>query len=245
MANVPPPPTLVVNAHDPALQRRRYLLVALLWLASMIVAAALAHYLRERFTSSSASVALDRSYLDNAQLQQRIAILERSEQVARAANADLQQSLHDRQEEIAGLRADLGFFSRLTGSTRREGLTVQGVHLQGAGESRVYNFTITLTQNLKAGEVAAGHVRVSISGVKENKLATLGWDDVAPDQDHAGVAFSFKYFQQLKGALMLPEGFAPNRIHIEADAGGDMGRADQDVAWTDALATSEISDVQQ
>jgi hypothetical protein len=44
---------------------------------------------------------------------------------------------------------------------------------------------------------------------------------------------------------MLPEGFIPNRIHVEADAGADIGRAEQDFAWSDAMTTPEVTDVQQ
>jgi len=44
---------------------------------------------------------------------------------------------------------------------------------------------------------------------------------------------------------MLPRGFTPNRIRVEADAGGEMGRAEQDFAWAEALATPEVTDVQQ
>jgi hypothetical protein len=102
-----------------------------------------------------------------------------------------------------------------------------------------------VTQNLKAGQLASGHARVSVTGIQAGKLVTLGWGEVAPNQDSDGLAFAFKYFQQLKGALMLPAGFTPNRIHAEADAGGEMGRAEQDFAWSEALTIPEIADVQQ
>src|SRR5262249_6945152 len=151
-----------------------------------------------------------------------------------------------RQEQISALRADLGFYARLTGSgARREGLAVQGLHLAPAAEKRVYNFTVTVTQNMKAGQVASGRMRLRVSGIQNGKLATLGWDGLASSQERDGMQFSFKYFQQLKGALMLPAGFTPNRIHAEADAGGDLGRAEQDSAWSEALSTPEFTDVQQ
>jgi hypothetical protein len=202
--------------------------------------------LRDHLSVLGDAAVSEQSRKESAGLQQRIAVLERSEQVARAANADLQQVLRDRQEQISALRADLGFYSRLTGNnTRREGLAVQAVHLAAAAEARVYNFTITVTQNLKAGQSASGRARVSVVGIQGGKLATLAWTELASNQDREGLAFSFKYFQQLKGALMLPEGFMPNRIHVEADAGADMGRAEQDFAWSEALTTPEITDVQQ
>jgi len=189
---------------------------------------------------------VDQMKKENSGLQQRIAVLERSEQVARAANADLQQVLRDRQEQVSGLRADLGFYSRLTGSgSVREGLAVQGMHVATSTEPRVYNFTITVTQNLRAGQLASGRARVSVTGVRDGKLVTLEWPELAANQDREGMAFSFKYFQQLKGALMLPAGFTPNRIHVAVEAGADMGRAEQAFAWSDALATAEVTDVQK
>ena len=246
MVYVPPPPLLVVRSHDPHRRWQRGLLIALAWLASAALAAAGALFVRDRIASAGDRAEVDGLHRRTSELQQRVAVLERSEQVARAANADLQQVLRDRQEQIWALRADLGFYSRLTGTNaRREGLTVQGVHLAAASEPRVYNFTITITQNLKAGQLASGTARASVTGVRDGKLVTLGWTDLAPNPDGEGLAFSFKYFQQLRGTLMLPQGFKPNRIRVEADAGGEMGRAEQDFAWAEALATPEVTDVQQ
>jgi uncharacterized protein DUF6776 len=246
MVYVPPPPLLVVRSHDPGGRWRRVMLVAGAWLVSAALAALGALFVRDRIVSASDRAEVDDLHRHASELQQRIAVLERSEQVARAANADLQQVLRDRQEQIWALRADLGFYSRLTGTNaRREGLTVQAVHLAAASDPRVYNFTITITQNLKAGQLASGRARASVTGVRDGKLTTLGWADLASHQDGEGLAFSFKYFQQLRGTLMLPQGFTPNRIRVEADAGGDMGRAEQDFAWAEALATPEVTDVQQ
>jgi len=246
MVYVPPPPLLVVRSHDPARRWRALMIVVLGWLVSVAVAAGGTVLLRERFAAAADQAVVSRLTGDNGGLRQRIAVLERSEQVARAANADLQQVLRDRQEQISALRADLGFYARLTGSgARREGLAVQALHLAAAAQPRVYNFTITLTQNMKAGQLASGRARLSVTGIHNGKIATLAWSELASHQDHAGLVFSFKYFQQLKGALMLPEGFLPNRIHAEADAGGDLGRAEQDFAWSEALTSPEVTDVQQ
>lgn len=245
MANVPPPPVLVVRQHRPQRRLRLAALIGLAWLASVLLVLGVMHLLQGQIAS-----VVDHSELIQARsqieaLRQRNAALERSEQVARAANADLQQTLRDHQEQIAGLRADLAFFSRLTGGGKREGLNVHGVRVQPGDTARVYNVIVTLTQNLKSGQVAGGHVRLEVSGVLAGKLTTLPWSQLAPDQEANGLTFSFKYFQQIKATVMLPEGFAPNRIRVIADGGGDMGRADQEFTWTDALTDQEVSDVQQ
>ncbi len=242
MVKVLPPPILVVRTQRSARRWRKALGIALLWLASLAGALALQHWI----VGVGEHWNVAQSQKDHDALLQKIAIAERAEQVSRAANADLQQSLRDRQEEIAGLRADLAFYSKLTdGRSKPEGLAVHGIHLLPGAAARVFNFSVTLTQTLKTGQVASGRVKVSIDGVTAGKLSTLAWSELAPNQDASGVPFSFKYFQQVAGAVMLPEGFTPNRIHVEADAGGDMGRADQDFAWADALADKEAPDVQQ
>jgi hypothetical protein len=246
MVNVSPPPVLVVRPHDPRRRRRRIVLLGLAWVASLLLALGVMNLMHGQIAAVVDHSALNSAQKEIETLRQNNAALERAGQVARAANADLQQTLRDHQEQIAGLRADLAFFSRLTGGAgRREGLNVHGVHVQTGASARVYNVTITLTQNLKSGQVASGRVRLTISGVRDGKLTTVAWTELAPDQDANGLAFSFKYFEQIKAVIMLPAGFNPNRIRVEADASGDMGRADQDYAWSEALAAQEVPDVQQ
>jgi hypothetical protein len=214
--------------------------LACVWIASLFVVLLLQH----RFGDLADHSALVQAHKDHDDLLKQVAVAQRGEQVAKAASAELQQNLRDRQEEIAGLRADLAFYSRLTdGHSTPQGLNVHGIHLKPGAAAHVYNFTVTLTQTLKSGEVSNGRVRVSVSGVRTGKLVTLAWGDVAPNQDATGLAFSFKYFQQVSGSLMLPDDFTPNRIHVEAgaDAGGHF---DQEFAWTDALTAQEFADVQ-
>lgn len=242
MANVTPPPVYVVRAQESS--RGRYYLFGVLWLGTILLAAGTERWLSQRSLATGESAAAHETAQKMDELQQRIAVLERSEQVARAANLDLQQNLRDRQEEIAGLRADLAFYSRLTGGgTKREGLSVQGLHLASAANARVYNFTLTLTQTLKGGQTVSGRARVSVNGVLGGKLTTLPWSELASNQDSGGVQFSFKYFQQLNGSLMLPEGFTPNRIRVDAEGGGESGHTEREFAWSEALSNPEVPDV--
>lgn len=244
MAYVSPPPVFVVRPHRP---RHRYsLLIALAWLLSLVVVFFAGPLLQHRLGSLVDHAGLVRAQKEHDALLQQIATAERAAQIARAATVDLQQSMADRQEEIAGLRADLAFYSRLTdGASKLEALNVHGVHLTPGASARVYNFSVTLTQTLRSGQVASGRARLSVSGVQDGKLITLAWTQVAPNQDATGLEFSFKYFQQVAGTLMLPDGFTPNSIHVEADAGSGMGSANQNFPWADALTTQqEIPDVQ-
>lgn len=219
--------------------------IALAWLVTLGVAFALGFYWQHRPRVAVNSEALQDVKKDNEALLQRVAVLQRAEQVAHTAAAGLQQALRDRQEEIAGLRADLAFYSRLTdGSGKPEGLNVHGVQINPGHGPRVYDFSVTLTQTLRTGPVSKGHVSVSVSGVHDGKLSTLPWTELAPNQPADGLPFSFKYFQQVTGAFMLPAGFNPNRIRVVADASNNGGHVAQEFAWADALADQEIPNVQ-
>lgn len=247
-----PIPQFVVRAHDP---RRAWLAIGLVLLAWLMSLGLIWHIasgtvgegelqaLRERFATSEKT--LDEKRHDIEALKEQVVISERADQVSRTANEALQQTLREREEEIASLRADAAFYQRLVGGQgERRGLTVHEFGLRPIGDSRGFGYTLTLTQNLKKGAVSEGEIAFEIEGVTDQKLVTLTWKDVAAGDDTAPLAFNFKYFQRLEGNLMLPEGFTPNRVVIRASAKSGE-RAEQAFAWKDALAQAENDYVRQ
>lgn len=167
-----------------------------------------------------------------ADLEQQVATLSRSDQITRQANTDLQSTLSERDEEIAGLRADVAFYERFVGSTaQRRGLNVHKLQVRSQGGSS-WRFTATLTQNLNRGAVNAGRVQVEVEGNVGGRPEKLGWSQLRPAGD-AGVAYSFKYFQEVEGSVTLPAGFTPARIivHLLPQSGGPV---DQAFGWSEA-----------
>ena len=239
---MPSLPTYVVRSTDPGQERRRRWLLALIWLASLLLmAVAVAALMRLRSDAGSAA-ALRAAQERNLALDARIAQLSRSEQVAKAALGDLQASLRDRDEELDSLRADLAFYGRLLGG-KREGLTVQALRVTPVAGSRAWNFIATLTQNFKRGDETSGRVALSVEGVLDGRLETLDWKTLVQDPNAAGTAYTFKYFAQVRGTMMLPDGFAPNRVVVRAE--GDGARAEQSFAWADATKGQEYENVPQ
>ncbi len=152
-------------------------------------------------------------------LKQQAATAARSDQISRAANLDLQQTLAERDEEIAGLRADVQFYERLVGATgQRRGLGVhEAVFRPEAGGS--WRYALTLTQNLNRGSISAGRLRFAVEGVSGGALRTIAWADLRQAPDDAGQAYSFRYFQKLEGSIVLPAGFTPQRVRVTLDGG--------------------------
>jgi len=218
-------------------------MLAVLWLASVLVVAGLVALYVKRSPDTEKLRQLDAAVREVDALKAKNVQLERSEQVARSALLELQQTLREREEEVDGLRADLAFYGRLVGGGMREGLAVHTLRVTPVAQSNAWNFTATLTQNFKRGQDIQGRLRIDLEGVRDGKLARLDWPVLAQGHDSAGIAYRFKYFQQVSGTIMIPDGFLPNRIVVHADGGGD--RADQTFSWADATKGEETRDVPQ
>lgn len=224
--NTPAPPRrfVVVSARP----RLRLLAggLAALWLASLAVAwfwatrTAAPELASTREALSELSALAGGQEGEIEQLRQRVATLTRSDQVSRMANEELQQTLAEREEEISQLRADVAFYERLVGATgQRKGLSVHGVRMSPEAEG-AWRYSVTLTQNLSRGKISKGGLTLEIDGVRDGKLASLGWQELLQREDAPAQAFSFRYFQQIEGSLMLPEGFVPNRVRVSLRADG-------------------------
>ncbi len=174
-------------------------------------------------------------------LQQKVATLSRSDQISRDANRDVQGTLAERDEEIAALRADVAFYERFVGATgQRRGLTVHELQLQPQSDT-AWHFTATLTQNLNRGAVSSGRAVVSVEGMQAGKLRRLEWAELRQQPSAPGVDYSFKYFQQIEGDVVLPPGFTPLRVRVRLSPQG-AAAVEQSFAWADALKTASDGD---
>lgn len=168
-------------------------------------------------------------------LRQKVATLTRSDRISRDANADLQMTLAERDEEIAGLRADVAFYERFVGATgQRRGLTVHELSLRPQ-DRQVWNFQATLTQNLNKGAVSKGRMRLMVEGMRDGRMQRLDWAALRRQPDAAGVAYSFKYFQQVEGDILLPPGFKPVRVGVRLQPSGGGAAIEHSLPWADAV----------
>jgi len=174
-------------------------------------------------------------------LEQEAATLKRSDQISRQANADLQGTLAERDEEIAGLRADVAFYERFVGATgQRHGLTVHELKLEPQRDPQLWHFVATLTQNLNRGAVNSGHLLLSVEVSDAGRMQKLAWGALRQQQNAPGIEYSFKYFQQVEGDLVLPAGVKPVRV-IARLVPSSGAAVEQSFTWGDATAGAPAS----
>lgn len=211
--------------------------LAAVWLASVALAALIAGAVAWRSTPA-AHRAREITTIEarSDALKQQLANAQRDQQVTDIATRSLRRTLTEREEEIAGLRADLGFYSRLVGGeAQREGLKLQDIHLQSLPGSHGWNLTLNLTQNAKRDANISGTVTVSVEGVRAGKVVQLDWPALGDTAQKDGLPFHFKYFQALHATFVLPPDFRPTRLQVHVAPVGDAP-VDRSIAWTDALA---------
>ena len=171
-------------------------------------------------------------------LEQRNTTLARSDQISRQANADLQATLAERDEEIAGLRADVAFYERFVGATgQRRGLSVHELKLMPQRDPQLWHFVATLTQNLNRGAVSSGRLQLALEATDGGSMRRLDWNVLRQQPSAPGVEYSFRYFQQVEGDIVLPRGVRPVRVVVRLlPASGQA--VEQSFTWSAAAASA-------
>ena len=161
----------------------------------------------------------------------RVTVAEREADVIRRANALLRASERDRQDEIAGLQADLAFYRRLGGANGSQApLAVHYLELQPTQSPRVYRIIFTLTQNLRWASVISGRIQLGIDGIRNGVAQHLTQDQLLAESAEP-LKFKFKYFQQLERLITLPKDFEASRLTIRLRSGSLRTPVEQSMEW--------------
>lgn len=237
----PVPSRFRIVPRDAAVRRRgTSLLFLVAWVASLgAVWWAASHTAAPRLAQADAARTqaereLEAVSAELTTLRQRESTLARSDQISRAANAEVQEGLAERDEEIAALRADIAFYERLVGSTsQRKGLSVHVAEFAPEAGG-TWRYQIMLTQTMNRGAISQGQMRFIVEGVRAGKLATVQWDELHQQRSAPAQAYSFRYFQQLDGNVMLPPDFTPQRVKVSLH--GEYAAVEQALDWKTATA---------
>jgi hypothetical protein len=236
---VPPARRPYLVERDPVRERRRLFGLGFAWAASLALLYLTLMYFaypdveRIRAERDAAREALLAAEQKLAQLEADAARYMRGQQMAERAAAELQQALAARQDEIAALRTDLGFYQRLMeGGSQQAGLAVHSLVLRASDDPRAFHYTLTLSQNPARNRQVAGTVELSVAGSSGGQSRRL---DLAELGAEAGsLPFSLRYFQRLSGVILLPEGFTPTSVGVKVIPGSGP-QLTRDFAWGDVL----------
>lgn len=168
---------------------------------------------RQRYGELKAQ--LDEARGQNDKLRQRIALLETGGKIDEEAYRQVEQRLIDLQNEILEQREDLAFYRGIV-ADQQTGLRVQDFELQAGDKVSSFNVRLVLAQAMRATQRISGSVDLRVEGVRDGQPITLSLAElgIEGEQKKSLAGFSFRYFQNLEADLVLPEGFAPERVIV-------------------------------
>ena len=231
----------VVIRHRPGYRLRR---TAILLAFSVI--AAVAGYAAGmaqggfRFSSAEASIGVLQEELKTlreayTEARQQVINLERGRAIDQQAMKQARTTIVNLETRIASLKSDLTFYKNIMApSETSKGLQVDSMTLVADRQPGSYDFKLVLTQVGNNKSYISGVVAVNVIGLRDEEKEVIALRDLSQDIDDLGVKFRFRYFQDVEGLLMLPEGFEPIEVQVLAQAEGrKSSQAERTFDWDD------------
>jgi hypothetical protein len=180
----------------------------------------------------AASARIRKLEAENDLQREQLAAADVARRVDHEGYKDVQQSLGEMQNRIARLSQDLSFYRGLVQPDSPVHVKVQQMQIVPESAAGAYRLKFVLVQTSnKPDNTVAGNTVLSIDGLLHGKPLTLSYAQVTPNH-RAGLAYSFKYFQDYDEPVQLPMGFEPTRIGVEIHSGRDaIHSARQAFVW--------------
>jgi len=151
-----------------------------------------------------------------ADLEQEVALLETHREIDREAYKEVEGSLLTLQGKIQEQQDAIAFYRGIVSpADGKPGLRVQDFRLTRGAEEREFNLRLVLVQAMKHDRKVSGDVALTVAGSEDGEARTYALTDLLPADANKGWPFSFRYFQDFDRQLVLPDGFTPERIHVE------------------------------
>ena len=160
---------------------------------------------------------------ENLRLHTQLEAADVARRVDQEGYKQVQRSLGDMQSQIARLNQDLSFYRGLVQPDSLVHVKVQQMQIVPEPAAGQYRLKFVLMQTGKPEKDVTGSTSIVIDGLQGGKPRSLGFAEISPSR-HAGLAYSFRYFQDYDEIVRLPKGFDPTRLGVEIFNGKDQSR---------------------
>lgn len=217
----------VVIRHRPGYRVRRTLILLAFSVAAAIIGYA-AGMAQGGFRFSTAEESRDRLTdqvrqlrTENREMSQQVVNLERGRAVDEQALNQARRTIVGLETELASLQSELVFYKNIMApSESSRGLQIDRLALRSAGTGGVYDFMVVLVQRGDNKNYLAGSASVDVIGLRNEQRETIALKDLSDDVENTDIKLRYRYFQEVKGRLQLPDDFEPLSIQVTAKRDG-------------------------
>jgi len=169
---------------------------------------------REASTRRALATQLERVEAENKSLHARVAELEMARRLDRDAYGQVERTLGDLQSQLARQSDDLAFYrSIVSPADGIQGLRIQRFEVLQGAEPREVVLKLTLVQAMRHESIVSGLAQITLNGMRNGAPAKYTVGELL-GRPRAQLPFSFRYFQAVEQAVVLPEGFEPYETDV-------------------------------
>jgi len=171
---------------------------------------------------------------ENTELREKNAVLERTSQIDKESYNATSDNLKNLQNELLELKEQVAFYRGIVAPTEAaSGLLIRDLKFDSLGSENGFHFKLVLTQVMKNEYLVRGRVEVLIDGLQAGHQKQLTLSQVSGGK-LADLTMSFKYFQNIEGDIVLPEGFVPSSVVVDLiPSGKGRTRIKKNFEWAD------------
>lgn len=180
---------------------------------------------------------------ENAELREKLLVLEQNNQVDKRAAALLQQRLIDSQKENFRLRKDLEFYKGIMNvQGDKNSPIIHGMRIKPLTHVRSYRLELILLHITNTNKVFEGMLDVVVEGLQDSAVTRLPLDKISLGRN-GNYSVRFRNFQRIENNFILPEHFQPQKILVTVTIDGDEGFGFEEIFDWPLTENGEIADV--
>lgn len=147
-------------------------------------------------------------------------VLKRTDsEVSTQAQEKVRAEIKELRDQMAELEEAVAFYkSVMAPGSGESGLRIEKMDIAATTKPGEFSFRLVLTQVGDNRGYLGGNVTLLVNGRRGEEAVRLNGSEVLADG--AETRFRFRYFQELSGRLVLPEGFEPDQLTVEATSTG-------------------------
>jgi hypothetical protein len=118
-------------------------------------------------------------------------------------------------------------------SGQDKGLRISKIDIQPLDQPNKYRYSIMMTQVADNTSYIKGLTAVNFVGLEAGKRKIIPLREIDQNVSELGVKFSFRYFQELAGEVVLPANFKVEQVQVVLQSSGNKAqRVEETIEWS-------------
>ncbi|ROR98797.1 hypothetical protein EDC56_3032 [Sinobacterium caligoides] len=170
---------------------------------------------REQYHRALAQLSELQADLDNALTDNK---------VQHIVQQQVREEIVANESKIRELQQDVAFYRSAIDPGDESGLAVYSLDIVATEQPDRFHYRLTLIQRVARHKVLRGGLQVYVVGTQNGQVKEFPLKALSESVDSEEIELRFKYFQNIVGEMMLPQGFAPKELRVIAKSRGRVAQ---------------------